>query len=223
MYNINVNMSLVRVIESWATTENPFNSTDEILAWIQENNKAVEVSIRKIPYDYSGENWHYDSERGEIRNKTGSFFRIKGLQKIVDVAIRALSPGINDPNTAVQCIHYLSEALIKNFKYTGTYVIYNDENHLGRLVVRRSSVEDKLYKMLSQISFYGRQDVTILRTLIEALENIALNSTDDVKRDIEAFSRYVYDGFDEDVLYDIDYKYINERQVRLSEALNRAE
>ena len=146
-----------------------------------------------------------------------------GLQKIVDVAIRALSPGINDPNTAVQCIHYLSEALIKNFKYTGTYVIYNDEKHLGRLVVRRSSVEDKLYKMLSQISFYGRQDVTILRTLIEALENIALNSTDDVKRDIEAFSRYVYDGFDEDVLYDIDYKYINERQVRLSEALNRAE
>ena len=84
MYNINVNMSLVRVIESWATTENPFNSTDEILAWIQEKNKAVEVSIRKIPYDYSGENWHYDSERGEIRNKTGSFFRIKGLQKIVD-------------------------------------------------------------------------------------------------------------------------------------------
>ncbi|MFA7745854.1 DUF2254 domain-containing protein [Salinicoccus roseus] len=146
-----------------------------------------------------------------------------GLQKIVDVAIRALSPGINDPNTAVQCIHYLSEALIKNFKYTGTYVIYNDEKHLGRLVVRRSSVEDKLYKMLSQISFYGRQDVTILRTLIEALENIALNSTDDVKRDIEALSRYVYDGFDEDVLYDIDYKYINERQVRLSEALNRAE
>ncbi|WP_434121347.1 DUF2254 domain-containing protein [Salinicoccus roseus] len=146
-----------------------------------------------------------------------------GLQKIVDVAIRALSPGINDPNTAVQCIHYLSEALIKNFKYTGTYVIYNDEKHMGRLVVRRSSVEDKLYKMLSQISFYGRQDVTILRTLIEALENIALNSTDDVKRDIEAFSRYVYDGFDEDVLYDIDYKYINERQVRLSEALNRAE
>ena len=90
-------------------------------------------------------------------------------------------------------------------------------------MVRRSSVEDKLYKMLSQISFYGRQDVTILRTLIEALENIALNSTDDVKQDLEAFSRYVYDGFDEDVLYDIDYKYINERQVRLSEALNRAE
>ncbi|WP_342388344.1 DUF2254 domain-containing protein [Salinicoccus bachuensis] len=146
-----------------------------------------------------------------------------GLQKIVDVAIRALSPGINDPNTAVQCIHYLSEALIKNFKYTGTHVIYNDEMHIGRLVAKRSSVEDKLYKVLSQISFYGRQDVTILKTLIESLENIAVNSTDDVKREIDAFSRYVYDGFDENVLHGIDYKYINERQVRLSEALNKVQ
>ncbi len=146
-----------------------------------------------------------------------------GLQKIVDVAIRALSPGINDPNTAVQCIHYLSEALIKNFKYTGTHVIYNDEMHIGRLVAKRSSVEDKLYKVLSQISFYGRQDVTILKALIESLENIAMNSTDDVKREIDVFSPYVYDGFDEDVLHGIDYKYINERQVRLSEALNRVQ
>lgn len=146
-----------------------------------------------------------------------------GLQKIVDVAIRALSPGINDPNTAVQCIHYLSEALIKNFKYTGTHVIYNDEMHIGRLLAKRSSVEDKLYKVLSQISFYGRQDVTILKTLIESLENISVNSTDEVKREIDAFSRYVYDGFDDDVLHGIDYKYINERQVRLSEALNRVQ
>lgn len=84
MYNINANMSLMQLIESWATTENPFNSTDEILAWIEEKNKDVQVEIRKIPYDYSGDNWHYDPERGEIRNKAGSFFQIKGLQKTVD-------------------------------------------------------------------------------------------------------------------------------------------
>ena len=83
MYNINSNMSLMQLIESWATTENPFNSTDEILSWINEKNKAVKVDIKKIPYDYDGENWHYDIERGEIRNKDGSFFQIKGLQKTI--------------------------------------------------------------------------------------------------------------------------------------------
>ena len=81
MYNISANMSLMRLIESWTTTENPFNSTEEILNWIDEKNNAVKVEIKKIPYDYNGDNWHYDSERGEIRNKAGSFFQIKGLQK----------------------------------------------------------------------------------------------------------------------------------------------
>lgn len=84
MYNINSNMSLMRLIESWATTENPFNSTEEILSWIDEKNKDVKVEIKKIPYDYSGDNWHYDPEKGEIRNKAGSFFQIQGLQKIID-------------------------------------------------------------------------------------------------------------------------------------------
>ncbi len=84
MYNINANMSLMRLIESWATTDNPFNSTEEILSWINEKNSAIKVEIKKIPYDYTGENWHYDAEKGEIRNKNGTFFQIKGLQKLVD-------------------------------------------------------------------------------------------------------------------------------------------
>ena len=84
MYNINANMSLMQLMESWATTDNPFNSTDDILAWIRQKNEDVQVAIRKIPYDYTGDNWHYDSERGEIRNREGSFFQITGLQKTVD-------------------------------------------------------------------------------------------------------------------------------------------
>ena len=77
-------MSLMQLIESWATTENPLNSTDDILTWIKEKNRDVRVDIRKIPYDYTGDNWHYDQERGEIRNRDGSFFQIKGLQKAED-------------------------------------------------------------------------------------------------------------------------------------------
>lgn len=84
MYNINTNMTLMRLMESWATTENPFNSTEEILEWVREKNNTTKVSIKKEKYDYKGSNWHYDAELGEIRNKTGSFFQIRGLQRIED-------------------------------------------------------------------------------------------------------------------------------------------
>lgn len=84
MYNIDSNLTLMRLMESWATTYNPFNSTEEILEWVAEKNKNTSVQIKKKKYDYSGEDWHYDSLLGEIRNKSGSFFQIKGLQKFED-------------------------------------------------------------------------------------------------------------------------------------------
>lgn len=80
MDSFNANRSLMLILESWATTENPFNSMEELISWIEEKNEVVKVEVNKIPYDYKGENWHYDSERGEIRNKAGTFFQIKGLQ-----------------------------------------------------------------------------------------------------------------------------------------------
>ena len=30
------NETLISVVESWAATENPFNSTEEILAWVRD-------------------------------------------------------------------------------------------------------------------------------------------------------------------------------------------
>ena len=84
MYDINTNMTLMRLIESWATTDNPFNSTEEILKWVAEKNRSTKVNIEKKKYDYNGENWYYESTSGVIRNKTGSFFQIQGLQQIED-------------------------------------------------------------------------------------------------------------------------------------------
>lgn len=58
-YNINKNLTLVRIIVSWATINNPINSTEEIIQWIAEKNKHKIVKIEKQVYDYSGF-WYYD-------------------------------------------------------------------------------------------------------------------------------------------------------------------
>ena len=85
MYNFEENLSLIRLMESWATTENPINSTEEILDWIEEKKEETKVCIEKTSYNYDGSQfWYYDEDRGEIRNKNASFFQIKGLRKISD-------------------------------------------------------------------------------------------------------------------------------------------
>lgn len=41
-----INETLISVVESWATTDNPFNSIDEILAWVRKKIAATKVSVR---------------------------------------------------------------------------------------------------------------------------------------------------------------------------------
>lgn len=78
--NIEKNITLVRIIESWATVENPMNSTEEIIKWINKKNGETTVQITKIPYDYSNTNdWHYDANEKGIVNQDKTFFQIVGL------------------------------------------------------------------------------------------------------------------------------------------------
>lgn len=83
-YDILKNRTLVRLIESWATTTGTLYTTREILDWVSEKNRTINVKIEKLNYDYSGSSgWHYDNALGEIRNEHGSFFQIKGIKRVV--------------------------------------------------------------------------------------------------------------------------------------------
>ncbi|MBP3891770.1 MAG: NDP-hexose 2,3-dehydratase family protein [Solobacterium sp.] len=69
----------VYILESWATTKNPFNSTKDLLAWLEEMNTHAKVNIQKLPYQYDGF-WHYDKEALGIVNDQNSYFQIKGIR-----------------------------------------------------------------------------------------------------------------------------------------------
>src|SRR5690606_40054638 len=48
---------------------------------------------------------------GQLR--TAESDPLLGMELLGEVAERALSPGINDPNTAVSCVRYLSDLLVR--------------------------------------------------------------------------------------------------------------
>ena len=54
--------------------------TSELLEWIYELNNSIHVCIKKIGLSEC-DSWFYDETAGEIRNKSRSFFQIKGIQK----------------------------------------------------------------------------------------------------------------------------------------------
>ena len=59
-----------------ALTKKDISST---IAWIKEQNKAVNVSINKVNFEKL-EKWHFDIKEGNLRHDTGKFFSIDGIR-----------------------------------------------------------------------------------------------------------------------------------------------
>lgn len=86
------------LIESLLTTENPFNSTDEVVAWIERRNREVEVRVEEVPFvDLKG--WHFDELTGNLVHDTGKFFSIVGIDVRINTGCeqRWTQPIINQP------------------------------------------------------------------------------------------------------------------------------
>lgn len=65
-------------LRSALTLENPFNSTQEVLEWVRERNRQVEVRIERIPFARMRA-WAIDADRKKLGHSSGSFFSIEGI------------------------------------------------------------------------------------------------------------------------------------------------
>ena len=71
--NINNDIFLL----SASTEQNPFNTTQEVLTWIEKQNQEIKVDVKQIPFrDLKG--WRFDTD-GNLRHVSGKFFSIEGL------------------------------------------------------------------------------------------------------------------------------------------------
>lgn len=139
-----------------------------------------------------------------------------GLQKIVEVALRALSPGINDPNTSIKCINQLGMILTKigTANIENTYY-YDQEGNL-RLIFEDKSYEDLLYKTFYQLRHYSDRDVSVIGAMLDSLILIAEENAKPLKDKVWNFSNYILEGFNKDVLQSLDKQYINSKIKRLA-------
>ncbi len=85
------------------------------------------------------------------------------LRQLVEVALRALSPGINDPFTAMNCIDYLGAALIKVAGRRLPRRIHRDREGTPRVLTRPTVFADLLDAAFNQIlqTAGGRPDIAL--------------------------------------------------------------
>jgi uncharacterized membrane protein len=112
------------------------------------------------------------------------------IRILVDIAIKALSPAINDPTTAVQTIDQIEDLLRRLGKLDLDAGYASDPDGVVRLIFPMPTWEDYLTLALDEIRQYGVTSVQVMRRMRSALVGLAdsLSSTergDAVRRYLE--------------------------------------
>lgn len=99
-----------------------------------------------------------------------------GLRQLTDVANKALSPGINDPTTAIHAIDHISVVLGQLAGCELGPVEHTDDEG-ARVVVNRPDLEHLIEMSLTQIRRYGAGDPLVMARLYQLLDELAWNVT----------------------------------------------
>lgn len=94
------------------------------------------------------------------------------INQLVEVAVRALSPGINDPFTAINCIDYLGSALSELARRRLPVPWHFDAEDRLRLITHPQTFDGALSAAVDQIRQHGRRDVAVTIRLLEMLATL---------------------------------------------------
>lgn len=94
------------------------------------------------------------------------------LRLVVDIAIKALSPAINDPTTAVQALDQIEDLLLRLGRCNLDIDAVCDDAGQLRVVVPFPDWEDFLRLGLDEVRFYGSTSVQVMRRMNALIENL---------------------------------------------------
>lgn len=87
------------------------------------------------------------------------------IRLLVDIAIKALSPAINDPTTAVQALDQIQDHLLRLGRRCLEIGAVRDKEGTLRLVIPYPTWEDFLRLAFEEIRFYGATSVQVMRRM----------------------------------------------------------
>lgn len=95
-----------------------------------------------------------------------------GFRRLVDIAERALSPGVNDPTTAVQAIDELHDILRRMVRETTVVGVHLDSDGNPRVLTQEWTFAQYLDLAVDEVAHWGADSIQIPRRLTEMLTDL---------------------------------------------------
>lgn len=163
-----------------ADTDALFELAKRLDLVVQMRRRVGEFTIKDLPLlQISPENVDFSIDKNLIAEfnaayDIGNFRTVKGdvafgIRQIVDIALKALSPAINDSTTALSCIDYLTAILVSLAKRPSFPPLHFCEDEL-RLVINQQRFEDYFDLAFNQIRQNGAGNVAVIIRLLNSIE-----------------------------------------------------
>jgi uncharacterized membrane protein len=95
------------------------------------------------------------------------------VQQLVEIAVHALSPGINEPFTALTCIDWLGASLRSMAERELPTSLRQDDEGRLRLIACRRNFEEMVHAAFDQIRLYGASNPDVMMSLLRVIADIA--------------------------------------------------
>ncbi len=208
---------------SWSVLNSPQSGylqrieQNKILEILKKNNSKLEITIPMGTFVLK--NFPMARVSGELEDKALEqllsnfiFFEEEivrenyyfGFKQITETAVKALSPGINDPGTALKAIDYLTDLLALKMGLREKRYIYDNKKPM--ILLCNPSNENLIYFCYAPIREYGKSDVIVIIKLFDSLREILLSTE----------SEYIEELIlnEAEVLIEDSDKYLNNRTDR---------
>jgi len=106
---------------------------------------------------------NFSLSRGELVTQN----YVLAFKQITEVIAKAMSPGINDPGTALNALDYLTELFALRMKKRDKQYLLDKEGEEEKVVIKMRTVsfEELLYNIMAPIRAYCKHDIIIVQKL----------------------------------------------------------
>ncbi|WP_324023208.1 DUF2254 domain-containing protein [Maribacter sp. BPC-D8] len=157
---------------------------DDLLELCKENSMKVIIQLYKGQFILDG-TIGFKTEKplnNELKKKITSTLLfsneeligenyIYGFRQISEIGVKAMSPGINDPGTALNTIDYLTSLFLNLMqKADFEYITDNEKENWTRIKCAKFS--EVLFNVMATYRLYCKHDITVMRKLMHMLKTL---------------------------------------------------
>lgn len=158
-------------------------SLNSLASFAKEKEILIEITqikgtyiLRNLPlFRFSGADLDEDAINEALgyfnfsKNEIVAENYVLAFKQITEIAVKAMSPGINDPGTAINAIDYMTELFaLRMKKRDSSYLFDDDDNAL--VSIKTVSFEILMYNVMAALRTYCKHDIIVVQKLFMMLD-----------------------------------------------------